>query len=150
MPSPDAELPLPLVLFDGDCGLCHRAVRFLIRWERKPLLYFASLQSELGKGICKKYALPDDLDAMVLLEPGRISTGADAAVALTRYLNYPPRALGIGICLPRFLREAGYRFIARRRIRWFGQAKNACPLPDPDQSARFLDLNPRAAAPEEC
>jgi predicted DCC family thiol-disulfide oxidoreductase YuxK len=39
--------------------------------------------------------------------------------------------------LPRPLRDAAYDFVARNRYRWFGK-KDACPMPRPEWTARFL------------
>jgi predicted DCC family thiol-disulfide oxidoreductase YuxK len=41
--------------------------------------------------------------------------------------------------VPRFLREATYNAIARRRYRIFGRSET-CILPSPQDRSRFLDL----------
>jgi predicted DCC family thiol-disulfide oxidoreductase YuxK len=38
---------------------------------------------------------------------------------------------------PRPLRDVAYRFIAKRRYRWFGQ-RETCYLPEPSEASRFL------------
>ncbi len=38
-------LPGPTVLYDGECGLCHRSVKFLLKRDRHQLWY-APLQGE--------------------------------------------------------------------------------------------------------
>jgi len=43
----------------------------------------------------------------------------------------------LGYVLPPFLRDVLYRFIARRRYRWFGKSE-ACYLPTPELKKRFL------------
>ena len=46
---PDAlDLPGPVVLYDGECGLCHRSVKFLLARDRKQLWY-APLQGETAQ-----------------------------------------------------------------------------------------------------
>jgi hypothetical protein len=40
-----AELPRPILLYDGVCGLCHRLVQFIIHRDRRAIFRFASLQS---------------------------------------------------------------------------------------------------------
>lgn len=127
----------PLVLYDGECGLCQRSVRFLLRHEKAAVLKFAPLQSELGESLLKQHGLKTDLGEMVLIENGEVKTGPEGALASCRYLKAPARWLSVGRLLPPPVRRGLYRFVARRRIRWFGKA-DLCSLPDPEQSDRFL------------
>ena len=39
--------------------------------------------------------------------------------------------------VPRALRDAAYDFVARRRLRWFGRASQACPLVPAHLRGRF-------------
>ena len=127
-----------IVLFDGVCNLCNGLVRFLIPRDRGGVLRFASLQSEVGGRLLAEYGLAvDALDTFVLIEGGSATTYSTAALRITRYLRYPwPLFYGL-IVLPKFLRDAIYRVIARYRYSWFGRME-ACPLPTPEMEARFL------------
>ena len=40
--------------------------------------------------------------------------------------------------IPRFVRNAGYRFVSRTRYKLFGPWK-ACPLPRPEWAKRFME-----------
>ncbi len=40
-----SENPSPILFYDGDCGLCNMAVRFVLFRDRKHKFYFASLKS---------------------------------------------------------------------------------------------------------
>jgi len=40
--------------------------------------------------------------------------------------------------VPRRLRDAGYRWLARNRYRWFGRT-DQCLVPTPEQAVRFLE-----------
>lgn len=131
--------PTPLVLFDGPCDLCRRSVRFVIKHEKDEKLRFASLQSYTGRAMIDRHGLPDDLDAMVLVEDGGAKTGSDAAIALSRHLTLPWRLFHLFRFTPPPLHRAVYRWIARNRDRWFGREGN-CPLPDPEDEPRFVDL----------
>jgi len=130
--------PYPVVLFDGPCGLCQKSVQFLMRHENGTELRFASIQSEKGQELLKNMHLPLTPDEMVLVVNGEAFSGADAAFELCRYLTYPARILGIFRVLPKALTHRVYRWVARHRYQWFGKAEE-CLLPEPDQSARFLD-----------
>jgi predicted DCC family thiol-disulfide oxidoreductase YuxK len=62
---------------------------------------------------------------------------SDAVLELSNALGGIWRCGVIFRIVPRPLREACYRFIARNRIRWFGHA-DTCSLPDPQLLKRLL------------
>nr|WP_282551844.1 DCC1-like thiol-disulfide oxidoreductase family protein [Providencia rustigianii] len=47
-----------VLLFDGECNLCHGLVRFLIRADRQGKILLATVQSEEGQAILRWLALP--------------------------------------------------------------------------------------------
>jgi hypothetical protein len=62
---------------------------------------------------------------------------SDAALLLARRLPWPWPLWSIGWLLPRPLRDALYRFVARHRYRWFGR-RESCMVPTPETASRFL------------
>jgi predicted DCC family thiol-disulfide oxidoreductase YuxK len=46
--------------------------------------------------------------------------------------------VGVFRILPRGLRDAMYRIVARNRYRWFGRSET-CMVPTPELRARFID-----------
>jgi len=132
-------VPTPLVLFDGPCDLCRRSVRFLLRRERGRVLHFASLQSATGQRMRARYEIPEDVDAMILIEHSEAYLGSDAAFRICRYLKFPYRLFSVFRFLPGFLHRPVYHWIARNRHQWFGREAE-CPLPDPERESRFVDL----------
>jgi predicted DCC family thiol-disulfide oxidoreductase YuxK len=44
-----------ILFYDGDCGLCSRAVLFVVKNERFPKIYFSSIQSEFAKQFLKEF-----------------------------------------------------------------------------------------------
>jgi predicted DCC family thiol-disulfide oxidoreductase YuxK len=129
----------PLVLFDGTCNLCNRAVRFLARRDRCGRLRFASLQSARARELLGESAAASEVpDAVVFAERGAIFTGSEAVLRIASHLSWPwPAVALLGRALPLALRDALYRYVARNRYRWFGRQER-CPLPDDDLRARFL------------
>jgi predicted DCC family thiol-disulfide oxidoreductase YuxK len=127
------------ILFDGVCNLCHGLVQFIIARDPHARFRFASLQSEAGQRLMPGGVNPDpdNPDSVVLLEDGRAYTHSDAILRILRHLGGPWRLLAVGAVLPRALRDAAYRFVARNRYRWFGR-QNECWLPTPELKARFL------------
>lgn len=143
MPTPGTSLePRPIVFFDGTCGLCHRTVRFLLDRDPVGRLHFAHLQGEIARRALPADARDAGVDgSVVLLEEGeRISLRAEAVLRALAYLPGPWRLAGavarLRQALP--LLDRGYRFVVRRRERWFGRSES-CALPDARLRPRFID-----------
>lgn len=138
-------LPGPVVFIDGECILCHRAVAFLVARDPDGKLRFANLQGRLALAW-----LPEEMrdvgpgGAVVLIEPDRDNRISARAVAVLRILGYlggrwawiAPLGSIPGVAP---LLEIAYRFVARRRDRWFGRV-DECILPTPALRERFLDV----------
>lgn len=45
---------MKIILFDGDCNLCNRSVRFIIRHDPAARFHFASLQSGTGQRLLRE------------------------------------------------------------------------------------------------
>lgn len=126
----------PIILFDGACNLCEGSVRFVIAHDPAVRYRFASLQSITGTALRAQYGVT--IDSVTLIEDGRAYVESDAALRIAASLGGPWSWVTLGRVLPRFLRNAIYRFIARHRYQWFGR-KEVCWLPTPDLAARFLE-----------
>jgi predicted DCC family thiol-disulfide oxidoreductase YuxK len=128
-----------IVLFDGVCNLCNGFVNFVI--DRDPAGYFkfGALQAEAAQPFLERYGLhPDYLESLILIEQGRCYRNSTAALRIVRRLGGMwPLLYGL-ILVPRPLRDALYRSIARHRYRWFGR-RESCRLPTPDVLDRFLE-----------
>ncbi len=129
----------PVILFDGVCNFCNSAVNFVLKRDRKKQIYFAPLQTETGKKLLQQYNLPaDDMQSFVFIEKGKAYTRSTAALRVCRYLTALwPLCYG-AIIVPKFIRNAIYDLIAKRRYKWFG-IKQECMIPTPEVKARFLN-----------
>lgn len=138
------------VFFDGTCTLCNGAVHFIIDHERSAELKFAPLQSDPARAILEPLAGAEetqrlvegatgsgDPDSIVLVENGKLYTHSTAGLLIARRLRWPWSWSVVFFVVPRFVRDAVYRFIARNRYRWFGK-EETCRVPTPELRARFL------------
>ena len=58
----------PVLLYDGECGLCNRLVRLLLRSDRAGRLNYAPLQSEPAQAYLRAQGLPvTDFDSLVFV-----------------------------------------------------------------------------------
>jgi predicted DCC family thiol-disulfide oxidoreductase YuxK len=128
----------PIVLFDGVCNLCSGSVQFILQRDPEGTFRFASLQSAAGRSLMTEHGLdPDALSSVVLIEDGRAWQESSAALRIAWHLPGAWKLLRAFAVIPRPLRDAVYRWIARNRYRWFGK-KEACWLPTPELRERFL------------
>lgn len=137
----------PVILFDGDCNLCHASVQFVLRRDPTARFRFASLQSAAGRGLLARAGAAGTLpDSIVLVADGRVRTKSGAALAIARGLCFPWPLLTVFWIVPAPMRDLIYDWIARNRYRWYGK-RTQCWVPTPELRARFLDAGERDRAP---
>lgn len=134
----------PIVFYDGVCGLCNSLVQFLLKRDRHARLRFASLQSDIAAKVLNQHGIdPTDLDTVHVVvdyqrPEERVLNRSDAILRAGRELGGVWQVLAtVAQVIPRPLRDAVYRFVARNRYRVFGKYES-CMLPDPSQRDRFL------------
>jgi len=133
----NVELPGPVILYDGVCGLCQRSVQFLINRDGGQL-YYAPLQGETAAELRARHPeIPETLESVVLVDGGRVFLRSKAFLYVARYLTAPWR-WGFHVrWLPAFLLDLGYNVIAKLRYRIWGKL-DSCQLPTTDQRAHLL------------
>jgi len=128
----------PVLFYDGSCGLCGSALRFILRHERTNILQFASLQGALGRALLERRPALRTVDSVVLVEElgAEPLTKSAAALAVAAQLRLPWRLVTLFRAVPRGVRDAVYDLIARHRHQvWPGEQ---CAVPEPDVRERFL------------
>jgi predicted DCC family thiol-disulfide oxidoreductase YuxK len=120
--------PRALVLFDGECRLCHRVVRFIAQRDPHGHIVFAPFQSDLAISLLTPHEVPSCArETLVLLDGTGAYTRSTAALRILRYLNRPWPVLYCLIIIPPVLRDALYRMIARLRHRLGGARRPSGP-----------------------
>jgi predicted DCC family thiol-disulfide oxidoreductase YuxK len=72
-PQPEYDI----ILFDGNCMLCSRIVRFVIHFDPKKRFRFAALASEAGHDVLER-ALAGGGSTQLHAQPGRSRSNGDA------------------------------------------------------------------------
>ncbi len=128
----------PLILYDGTCGLCTKAVQWILRHERDHAILFAPLQGPTAALARQRYPqIPETLESVVYVADGRAHLRSKALLHATRHLNAPWRWAYPLRILPGFLLDLGYRIVAAIRYRLWSHA-DACQLATPAERPRFL------------
>ncbi|SCA63784.1 Uncharacterized protein YuxK [Chlamydiales bacterium SCGC AG-110-M15] len=129
-----------VVFYDGECPLCNRAVRFLLKHDSNACLLFAPLQGETAKKLLgDRPDLLDELDTMVVIEnygegSQNLLIRGKAALRLAWFLGGTWAFFGLFSFLPAFPFDWAYRLIAKNRYRLFNGLKD---IPK-DLEGRFL------------
>lgn len=135
----------PIVLYDGVCGLCNHLVQFILKRDNKDRFRFASLQSDFAQTLMLKHGVdPHDLDTVYVVRDHLQANEAllarsDAILYMLSELGGVWKIAVVGRVMPRGLRDALYKIVARNRYRVFGKHES-CMLPEPKYRARFLDV----------
>lgn len=136
----------PVLFFDGECGLCNRLTRVLLRIDDEGRLRFAPLQGPAAQAYLRAHGLPtEDFDTLIFVpdwsaqaEPAYLARTAGVVGAL-RAIGGGARIAGDALALiPAPLRDFGYKLVARTRYALFGPWKPR-PLARPEWRERFLD-----------
>ncbi|MBA2675534.1 DCC1-like thiol-disulfide oxidoreductase family protein [Ramlibacter sp.] len=128
-----------IVVFDAQCLLCSRWVRFLLRYDRRAIFRFASIQGAAGQALLAQAGLrAEQLDTLLLVDGQRTWRHTAAILRVLHALGWPWRAAWIGWLVPAPLRDAAYRLVARNRYRLFGRSPS-CLVPPADHAVRFMD-----------
>ncbi len=130
------------IFYDGHCGLCHGAVRFVIARDPQGRLFrYAPLEGATFTALVpaeRRAGLPDSV--VVLTADGRLLVRSEAFIYILRRLGGFWRVMGAIIAvIPRTIRDGVYNFIARVRYRIFGRRPEVCPVTPPELRARFDD-----------
>lgn len=145
--SPAEPTCVPVLFFDGECGLCNRLVRLLLRLDGRGRLRFAPLQGPAAQAYLRAHGLPtEDFDTLIFVPDWATRERREFLVRTTGVIA-ALRTVGGGIArplaallavFPAAVRDAGYRLVGRWRYRLFGPWRPR-PLPRAEWAARFLD-----------
>lgn len=128
-----------VVLFDGVCNLCNGWVRFIIPRDPNGIFRFAAQQSPAGQAIIEDHVIgAGELSSVILIEDDAIYLESDAVLRILARLGSPWSWIAVLRIIPRRVRDACYRFIAKHRYQWFGRTE-ACQIPSANERSRFIE-----------
>ena len=108
------------VFFDGSCGLCSGAIRFLVAEDAYGRFDYSPLDSDEFRSSLsepERRGLPDSV--VVLTTDGRVLVRSRAILHAAARLGGLWRLLGaVGSWVPRPARDAIYDFISKHRRKW--------------------------------
>ena len=138
------SLPSPVLIYDGLCKYCNRAVQFSLAHDTRGIVRFTPLQGVFARALLARRTDLRDVDSLIFVEVDPetgaevISTRFDAVLRLSNYLGDGWRAISLLRIVPAAIRNGAYAQFARARYRVFGRYE-VCPLPTAAQQGRFID-----------
>lgn len=132
----------PVLVYDGACGFCTRAVRFVLeRDTRRRTARFAARDGQAGLAVRARHGL-QGVESLLWVETvagvERVHLYSDAVLAVAVYLGGPYSVLGrAAMLVPRFIRDPLYALVARAR-KSLMRGSSVCHLPAPQELARML------------
>ena len=126
-----------IILFDGECNFCEKSVQFIIKRDPNGYFKFASLQSEIGKKLRKKYNVPEHIDSLLLIEQDKWYDKSSAALRICKNLKGFYKISFVFLIIPKPIRDFFYDILAKNRYKWFGKT-NHCVIPSQKIRNRFL------------
>jgi predicted DCC family thiol-disulfide oxidoreductase YuxK len=127
------------IFYDGNCGLCHWAVKFVLPRDRAGAFRYAPLDSDTFRAQVpepQRRALPDSM--VVVTRDGRVLVRSSAVLHILRTLGGGWGAVGaVGRVVPEIIRDWTYDRVAAVRHRLFARPVDVCPVLPPEYRRRF-------------
>ena len=120
-----------IIYYDGECGLCHLAVRFILRVDSKSKFYFSPL-----------YKLDNNLkniDSIILKKGNMIFYEGQAIIMIFENIennwNYLAKVLKL---IPINVLNTAYRWVSRNRAKISVKKVSSCPIVPSYYQKRFI------------
>ena len=120
-----------VIYYDGECGLCHLAVRFILRIDSKSKFYFSPL-SNLDNNL-------KNIDSIILKRGKKVFYEGQAIILIFENIdnnwNYLAKLLKL---IPINVLDTAYRWLSRNRAKFFVKKVASCPIVPSSYQKRFI------------
>ena len=120
-----------IIYYDGECGLCHLAVRFILRVDSKGKFYFSPL-SNLGNNL--KY-----IDSIILKRGNKVFYEGQAIIMIFENIENNWNCLAkVFRLIPINVLDAAYRWVSTNRAKISVKKVSSCPMVPSYYRKRFI------------
>ena len=120
-----------IIYYDGECGLCHLAVRFILRVDSKGKFYFSPL-SNLDKNL--KY-----IDSIILKRGNKVFYEGQAIIMIFENIENNWNCLAkVFRLIPINVLDAAYRWVSTNRAKISVKKVSSCPMVPSYYQKRFI------------
>ena len=120
-----------VIYYDGKCGLCHLAVRSILRVDSKSKFYFSPL-SNLDNNL-------KNIDSIILKKGNKVFYEGQAIIMIFESIdnnwNYLAKVLKL---IPINVLDTAYRWVSRNRAKVSSKKVSSCPIVPSSYQKRFI------------
>ncbi|MEL1235752.1 MAG: DUF393 domain-containing protein [Candidatus Neomarinimicrobiota bacterium] len=120
-----------VIYYDGECGLCHLAVRSILRVDSKSKFYFSPL-SNLDNNL-------KNIDSIILKKENKVFYEGQAIIMIFENIdnnwNYLAKVLKL---IPINVLDTAYRWVSRNRAKVSVKKVSSCPIVPSSYQKRFI------------
>ena len=120
-----------VIYYDGECGLCHLAVKFILRVDSKSKFYFSPL-SNLDNNL-------KNIDSIVFKKENKVFYEGQAIIMIFENIdnswNYLAKVLKL---IPINVLDTAYRWVSRNRAKISVKKVSSCPIVPSYYQKRFI------------
>ena len=120
-----------IIYYDGECGLCHMAVKFILKVDSKNKFYFSPL-SNFDNNL-------KNIDSIILKSGNKVFYESQAIIMVFENIdnnwNYLAKVLKI---FPIKVLDIAYRWVSRNRTKISGKEVSSCPIVPSYHRKRFI------------
>ena len=124
-----------IIIFEGECFICNRFYKWLLRNDKKNHIMFTNIQS---KFYSENSNIDKSKDSIIVIRNNKILYESDAINYIFKKTKTQSFLRFILSIFPRFISNSIYRTIAKNRYNFFGK-KETCYIPDKDELKRFIN-----------
>ena len=120
-----------VIYYDGQCGLCHLAVKFILRVDSKSKFYFSPLIN-LDNNL-------KNIDSIILKKGNKVFYEGQAIIMIFENIdnswNYLAKVLKL---VPINVLDTAYRWVSRNRTKVSVKKVSSCPIVPSYYQKRFI------------
>lgn len=126
----------PIIIYDGTCSFCNYWVQFVLKRDKTKKFYFIASQKEKAQSLLESFDMTSMASQTVMVYfQDKLYMYSDAVLFIMKEMNYSIRY--IAYVIPRFIRDAVYKGIAKYRYK-IPMWNKACLIPSEEDQKRFL------------
>lgn len=124
---------MQILIYDGECNMCSKFIRFIIRVNTNPNLHITDFNSNWTK---KNIKLNPNVDSMIFISKGKKHIYSNSIIHLLAETNlFLKPLLGLKL-IPKSLRNRAYRILSKNRKNII--KSDSCALPSKKAKNMFL------------
>ena len=124
-----------IIVFDGECLICNRFYKWVLRNDKKNVFMFTNIQS---KFYSENSNIDKSKDSIIVITKNKILYDCDAIVYILKITKTQLVIRFIISIFPRFISNFFYQIIAKNRYDFFGK-KDTCYIPSKAELKRFIN-----------